>query len=129
MRAEGRAEQVMGVGDVGHPVADGLVDGIFQGPAAAVHRAHFGSQQLHAQHVRILARDIDRAHIDHTVQAQQCGGGRRSDPMLAGPGLGDQAALAHPLGQQGLPEGVVDLMSPGVSQVLALKVDLRPVQV
>ena len=46
MRAERRAQQVVGVAHIGHPVADGLVDGVFQGAAAAFHRAHLGAQQL-----------------------------------------------------------------------------------
>jgi hypothetical protein len=46
--------------------------------------------------------------------------------VLAGAGLGDDALLAHALREQGLPEGVVDLVRPGVEEVLALEVDLRP---
>ena len=48
--------------------------------------------------------------------------------MLAGTCLGDQAALAHPLGQQGLPEGVVDFMGAGMGQVLPLQVNLGAAQ-
>ena len=45
--------------------------------------------------------------------------------MLPGPGLGNDALLAHALSQKSLPEGVVDLVRAGVEQVLALQVDLR----
>ena len=44
-------------------------------------------------------------------------------PVLSGAGLGDDPPLAHPLGQQRLPEGVVDLVGPGVVEVLALEID------
>jgi hypothetical protein len=42
--------------------------------------------------------------------------------VLAGAGLGDDAALAHALGQQRLADGVVDLVRAGVVEVLALEV-------
>jgi hypothetical protein len=37
--------------------------------------------------------------------------------------LGDDPPLAHPLGQQRLPERVVDLVRAGVVEVLALEID------
>src|SRR5215467_1303584 len=49
--------------------------------------------------------------------------------MLACARLGDDARLAHALGQEDLPEAVVDLVSACVVQVLALEVDLRAAQV
>jgi hypothetical protein len=49
------------------------------------------------------------------------GGGGHA--VLTGAGLGDDALLAHALGEQGLAEGVVDLVRAGVQQVLALEVD------
>jgi hypothetical protein len=45
--------------------------------------------------------------------------------MLAGAGFGDDPGLAHALGQQDLPEAVVDLVRAGVVQLVALEVDLR----
>jgi hypothetical protein len=45
--------------------------------------------------------------------------------VLAGTGLGDDAGLAHALGQHGLADGVVDLVRAGVVQVFALEQDLR----
>ncbi len=44
--------------------------------------------------------------------------------MHAGAGLGDDARLAHALGQQDLAEHVVHLMRAGVIEVLALEIDL-----
>ena len=45
--------------------------------------------------------------------------------MLPGARLGDDALLAHLLGEQRLAHGVVDLVRAGVVQVLALEVDVR----
>ena len=44
--------------------------------------------------------------------------------MLAGAGLGDDAALAQPLREHGLSECVVQLVRAGVEQILALQVQL-----
>ncbi len=47
------------------------------------------------------------------------------DAVLAGAGLGDDARLAHALGEQDLAEAIVDLVRAGVVQLLALEIDLR----
>ena len=52
----------------------------------------------------------------------------RGHAVLAGAGLGDDALLAHALGQQSLTDAVVDLVGAGVQQVLALEVNLRAAQ-
>ncbi len=46
--------------------------------------------------------------------------------MLAGAGLGDDAAFAHPLGEQDLADAGIDLVRPGVVEVLPLEVDPSP---
>jgi len=43
--------------------------------------------------------------------------------------LGDDALLAHALGEQGLTNGIVDLVRAGVVQVFSLQVYLRTAQV
>ena len=86
-----------------------------------MHWTHLGPEQLHAEHVQVLALDVDLAHVDEAFETEQCrrrGGG---DTVLAGAGLGDQPALAHALGQQRLADDVVELVRPGVGQVLALE--------
>jgi hypothetical protein len=72
----------------------------------------------------LLPRDIDLAHIDHAGQVEERTHRRRRHAMLAGPGLRDDAALAHALGQQDLAHAVVDLVGAGVVQLVALEVDL-----
>ena len=56
-------------------------------------------------------------------QGRRRGGG---DAVLAGPGLGDDARLAHAPRQQRLADAVVDLVGAGVVEVLALEEDARP---
>ena len=70
-----------------------------------------------------LAADVLGAHVDDALEVQQRAGGRAGDAVLAGAGLGDDPRLAHALGEQRLPERVVDLVRAGVVEVLALEVD------
>ena len=46
--------------------------------------------------------------------------------MLARARLGDDAALAHARSKEGLAQGVIELVSAGMEQVLALQVDASP---
>ena len=105
----------------GHPVPQRLVDRVLEGPAPAVHRSHLGTEQLHAEHVELLAVGVHLAHVDDALHAEEGRGGGRGHTVLAGAGLGDQAVLAHPPGQQSLADHVVDLVRTGVGQVLALE--------
>ena len=84
-------------------------------------RPHLGPEQPHPEDVERLAFDVDVAHVDVALQAEQCRGGGGGDAVLTGTGLGDEPVLAHPLGQQGLPEHVVDLVRSGVVEVLAFE--------
>ncbi len=118
-----RAQQVVGVGHVGDPVAHGLVDGVLEGLGPGGHRDDLSTQQLHPGHVEGLPAGVLQAHVDHAVQAHQGGCRRGGHPVLAGPGLGDHPALAHPDREQGLAQDVVDLVRAGVVEVLALEHD------
>jgi hypothetical protein len=102
-----------------------LVERVLQGLGAGLHRHHRRAQQLHAVDVLRLALDVLAAHVDHALQPEAGADGGGGDAVLAGAGLGDDARLAHALGQQGLADDVVDLVRAGVVQVFALEVDLR----
>ena len=58
VRARNRANDVESVVDVGHPIAHGLVQSIFQGAAARGHRHHGGPQQFHAIDIGALALHV-----------------------------------------------------------------------
>jgi len=87
---------------------------------------HLRAEQLHAKDVGSLPLDITRAHEDGAGQAETRRDGRGRHAMLARARLGDDAGLAHPLGEQDLADAVVDLVRAGVVQFLALEIDLRP---
>ena len=124
MRAGDRADHVKGVLDMRDPVAQRLVHRVLQGRGAGMHRHDLGAQQLHAEDVGLLPLDVGRAHIDDAGQVEERAGRGGGDAVLAGAGLGDDAALAHAPRQQDLAEHVVDLVRAGVVELLALEVDL-----
>ena len=124
MRARGRADDVVGVAHVGDPVAQRLVHGVLQRLRARRDGVDLGAQQLHAEHVGLLALDVDGAHEDLAGQLELGAHGRHRHAVLAGAGLGDDARLAHALGEQDLAQAVVDLVAAGVVELVALEVDL-----
>ena len=72
---------------------------------------------------KLLAPDVLLAHVDDALHVEQGRHGGGGHSVLAGAGLGDQASLAHPPGQQRLPDSVVDLVRAGVVEVLPLQVE------
>ena len=124
VRAGDGADAVVGVLDIGDPVAQRLVHRILQRRGAGGDRDHLGAEQLHAEDVGLLPLDVGRAHEDGAGQVEQGAGGRRRHAVLAGAGLGDDAGLAHAPGQQDLAEHGVDLVGAGVVQLVALEIDL-----
>ena len=89
VRPEHGAEQVVAVGDVGHPVAHRLVDRVLQRPAAGVDRADRRAEQPHPEDVERLPLHVVGAHVDVALEAEQRADGRGRDAVLAGAGLGD----------------------------------------
>ncbi|GAA3067995.1 hypothetical protein GCM10020000_60450 [Streptomyces olivoverticillatus] len=113
----------MGAVDVGDPVAERLVDGVLEGAAAGLHGDDLGAEHPHAGDVERLALGVDLAHVDGAFEAEEGAGGGGGDAVLARAGLGDDAGLAHALGEQRLAQHVVDLVGAGVVEVLALEED------
>ena len=124
VRAGYGADHVEGVVDVGYPVAQRLVHGVFQGAGAGGDRHDLGAQQAHAGDVVALTVNVGRAHVDHALQAEARADGGGGHAVHAGAGLGDDPLLAHAAGQQGLTDAVVDLVRAGVIQLFALEEDL-----
>lgn len=123
VRAGDRTEEVVGPVHIGDPVAERLVDGVLERPGAGLHRDDLGAQHAHAGHVEGLALGVDLAHVDDAFEAEERAGGGGGHAVLTGAGLGDDAGLAHALGEQRLTQHIVDLVRAGVVQVLALEED------
>ncbi len=125
VRTRHRSDDVEGVFDIRHPVAQRLVHGVFQGSRARNHRAHFCAEQAHTEHVRALPLDIGLAHIDDARKPETRGHCRHGDAVLACARFGDNAAFAHAHGEQNLTKAVIDLMRAGMIEFVAFEVDLR----
>jgi hypothetical protein len=125
MRARDRADAIERVVHVRHPVAQRLVHRVLERFVPDCHGHDFGAEQIHAEDVRLLPLDVDRAHIDHALQAEARAGRRGRNAMLARAGLGDDALLAHAAREQNLAEHVVDLVRAGVIELFALEINLR----
>ena len=117
MWAQHRAEQVVGVIDVRHPVAHRLVDRILQRAASSIDSRDRRPQQVHTKHVEGLSAHVFGPHVDDALQTEQRARRRRRDPMLTSARFRDDSGLAHPDRQQGLAQRVVDLVGPGMREV------------
>ena len=125
MRSGHAPDDVVGGVDMRDPVAHRLVHRVLQRPRPGLDGDHLGAEQPHAVHVQALALDVLGAHVDPALQPETRGHRRRRHAVLPRAGLRNYARLSHPPGEQRLAHGVVDLVSAGMAQVLALEVDLR----
>ena len=128
VRAERAAQQVIGLADVGDPVAHGFADGVFERGAAAGDALHLGAEHAHAEDIEALPPHVLFAHVDHAFEAEQRADRGGGHAVLSRAGLGDDAALAHAAGEQRLSQAVIDLVRAGVQQVFALEPDARAAQ-
>ena len=129
VRPEHRAQHVVGVAHVGHPVAQRLVDGVLERPAARVDGRDLGAEQPHALDVEPLAAHVLLAHVDGAgLSPSSAAAVAVATPCWPAPVSAITRRLPMRLGEQRLAEGVVDLVGAGVEQVLALEPDPRPAE-
>ena len=124
MRARDGADAVKCIADICDPIAKGFVHRVFKGRCAATDGAHFRAEKPHTKDVGFLPHNVCGAHKDNTFQAKarrDCGGGNAVLPRAC---LGDNAALAHALGQQDLAHAIIDFMRARMVQLVALEIDL-----
>ena len=110
------------------PIAHGFIDCFLEGGLTGGDRADLGTHQAHACDIERLAFHVDCAHVDHALHAEARADGGGRDSVLASAGFGDDAFFAKPLGDEDLPEGVVDLVCAGVKEVFAFEVNFRAAQ-
>ena len=126
VRADDAADDVVRVGDVRDPVADGLAHGLLERAGPRRHRPDLGAEYPHPVDVRLLAPHVLRAHVHHALHAQHRAHRRRGHAVHPRARLRHDAPLAHALCKQRLAERIVDLVRARMCHVLALEVDLRP---
>ena len=124
MRPHRRTDDVVGIINVGSPVADCLAGGILQGAGAGSDRHHLCPQQLHLENIQLLALNIYSPHENLALHAEQRRHRSSCHAMLACTCLCNYPVLAHALRQKGLPQGIVDLVGAGMEQILTLEINL-----
>jgi hypothetical protein len=128
MRPVSGAKNIMGVADIGDPIAHGFVDGFLERLLAGGDGDDFRAEHFHAEDIEFLPAAIHFAHVNDALEAEHGGDGGRGDAVLAGAGFGDDAGLAHAAGQENLAHGVVDFVGAGVEEVLAFEINARAAQ-
>ncbi len=106
--SSGCADHVMGRLDVGDPVANGIVEGVFECARTVRDGDHFSAKEPHPHDVWTLSPHVLLAHVDDGLEAEARTDGCSRDAVLARAGLGDDALLAKALGDQGLAECIID---------------------
>ena len=119
MRTNRAPYQVVRGFDVGHPVPDRLIDGVFERARPGLYCNHFRAQKTHAVNVERLPDGVLHSHVHNALEAQHRAHGGGGNAMLPGARFRNDALFTHPLRQQALPQRVVDLVRSGVRQVLA----------
>lgn len=116
----------MGGVDVFDPVLQGDVDGVGHGAAGVVRDGDDGrTHQAHAAHVRLLARNVLRTHVDRALHTHEGGDHGGGGAVLAGAGFRDEAVLPQPLRDQRLRQHLVALVGAAVRKVLTLQENFR----
>ena len=121
MRAHDRTEEVIGVLHRGKPFAHGVIHGVFKGSGTGTHRTHRCPEELHTENVERLAFYVNFAHVNDALKTHKRAGGRGCHTVLPCTGFGNDALLAHALGEQRLADHVVDLVGTGVGQILTFE--------
>ena len=127
MRTDCGANDVERVGRMAAPVANSLVGGILERTVATLDGINLSTEHLHSLHVDMLTLNIESTHIDTTWHIHQRTDSSSSHSMLTCTCLGHNACLAHALGYQDLPDGIVDLVGTGMVEVLALQIELAAI--
>src|SRR6185503_14207103 len=97
--------------------------GVLERASAGRHRYHFGAEQSHAVHIERLAPDVFFAHVHHALEPEPRTHRRGRNSVLACTRLGDDAPFSHSTRKEHLSDSVVDLVSAGVIEILALEKD------
>ena len=67
MRSQRAAQQIISIGNIRHPVAQRFIDRILQGLRSGIDFAHFGAEQLHAEHIQRLTPHVFRSHVNDAL--------------------------------------------------------------
>eukprot|EP00963_Diacronema_lutheri_P013165 scaffold2318_cov363-Pavlova_lutheri.AAC.3 len=109
---------------VGHPVPDGLGGGILERSCTRMNWSDLGPHEPHAEHVEFLPLHVLGAHVHDALQPKSSTHGGGGHTVLSSTGLGDDALLSNPFGQESLSHCIVNLVSTGVVEIFSFEVDV-----
>mmetsp|Transcript_11920 Transcript_11920/g.22798 ORF Transcript_11920/g.22798 Transcript_11920/m.22798 type:complete len:366 (+) Transcript_11920:367-1464(+) len=121
MRTNGGSNQVVRVANIGYPITHGFVDGVLESRLAIMDGDNLSTQGVHTENIQLLTFAVNGSHVHGAIQTELGTNSGGSDTVLSGTGFGNDTRLTNTLGQQGLSNRVVNLVSAGVGQVLALQ--------
>mmetsp|Transcript_18721 Transcript_18721/g.32509 ORF Transcript_18721/g.32509 Transcript_18721/m.32509 type:complete len:366 (-) Transcript_18721:76-1173(-) len=121
-----RTHDVVSLDGVAHPVTNGFGQGIGQRRGTRGDRSHLSTHEPHTEHIELLSLHILGTHVHNALHAESRAHGGGGHAVLSRAGLGNNAGLAHTPCEQNLGEGVVDLVSTSMVQILALQINLGP---
>eukprot|EP00982_Pelagococcus_subviridis_P016899 31499-Pelagococcus_subviridis.AAC.38 len=125
VRARDGPEDVVRRLHVRDPVADRLGRRVLERRGPRAHGRDRRAEKTHPEDVELLALHVRGAHVDDALEAEARAHGRGGDAVLPRARLRDDALLPHSLREEGLADGVVDLVRARVVEVLTLEVDVR----
>mmetsp|Transcript_18026 Transcript_18026/g.27360 ORF Transcript_18026/g.27360 Transcript_18026/m.27360 type:complete len:312 (+) Transcript_18026:240-1175(+) len=124
MGSNSRSDQVVCVTDIGNPISHGLINSILEGTLTIFHRDYLSSESIHTEYVKLLTFAIHGSHVNSTVKTKLGTNGGSSHTVLSSTCLGNDTWLSNTLGKECLSNGIINLMSTGMSQILTLKPNL-----
>ena len=125
MRPHHAANQIMRTLHIRNPVPNRFVDGVLQRPRPRFYGNDLRPQQPHPIDIQRLPHRVFGPHIDDALQPQHRAHRGRGHAVLPRARLGNDPRLPHPLRQQALPQRIVNLVRPGVRQILPFQVNAR----
>jgi hypothetical protein len=90
---------------------------------------YLSSQKTHAEYIQGLPLHVLCTHVHNALQAKASAHRSCRHTVLACPSLSNDTFLSNPLGQQSWGNGIVDLVSAGVIEILPLEINQRPLPV
>src|SRR5690606_1595624 len=121
-------EYVVGILEACCPVAQSLVDCVLQSACTSFDGYNFGAIEFHRKNVGTLAADVHLAHVNSAGQSQLGADSGSCHTVLTGAGFRNYACLAKFFCEQGLAQGIVNLVRSRRRKPLELYVNVSPAQ-
>lgn len=93
-----------------YPILERSCNSVFENPRSMLDCDDLCSEHLHPEHIGALTVVVDFAHINRTSKSHLSSHSSGCETMLTGTSFSDDPLFSHSLGDQGMPETMIDLM-------------------